>query len=162
MPPVRSLPGEAPKVVGRKKAGGKVNLFDPAATASRFLTRRFGLAGGLGLVAVLAAVEGGELLKVGNSAMRLHSSSLTRVEWYSLVRAQAVVEDVQTKDVEGELVELPSGTTYKDLKLGGGNAINEGDFVGVQLRMTSGAVVVQDTKETGKLVAFIFGKAVDK
>ena len=37
--------------------------FDPAATASRFITRRFGFAGGLAFVGLLASVEGGEILK---------------------------------------------------------------------------------------------------
>lgn len=38
-------------------------MYDPVATASRALTRRFGIVGGLGLVAVLASVEGGEIIK---------------------------------------------------------------------------------------------------
>lgn len=37
--------------------------FDPAATASRFITRRFGFTGGLAFVGLLASVEGGEILK---------------------------------------------------------------------------------------------------
>ena len=40
-----------------------VNLFDPAATLSRALTKRFGIVGGLGLVAVLAVVEGSSIVK---------------------------------------------------------------------------------------------------
>ena len=42
-----AAPSSGPKL--RPKAGGSVNLFDPAATASRFLTRRFGIvSGGVG------------------------------------------------------------------------------------------------------------------
>jgi len=41
----------------KKQLGSKgVNLFDPAATLSRALTKRFGIVGGLSLVAVLALV----------------------------------------------------------------------------------------------------------
>ena len=43
--------------------GTGVNLFDPAATASRFITRRFGFVGGLAFVGLLASVEGGEIVK---------------------------------------------------------------------------------------------------
>ena len=39
-----------------------MNLYDPVATASRALTRRFGIVGGLGLVAALASVEFKEIM----------------------------------------------------------------------------------------------------
>ena len=89
------------------RVGKGVNLFDPAATASRFITRRFGLVGGLTFVALLASVEGGEILK-------------------------ALLE----RDVEGsdEVVKLPSGLSYVDTRIGGGAKPKRGDFVGVHLK----------------------------
>ena len=45
------------KVRSKPLPGSGVNLYDPVATASRALTRRFGIVGGLGLVAALASVE---------------------------------------------------------------------------------------------------------
>ena len=49
------------KVRSKPLPGSGVNLYDPVATASRALTRRFGIVGGLGLVAALASVEGGAI-----------------------------------------------------------------------------------------------------
>lgn len=46
-----------------KGTSNGVNLFDPAATISRFLTRRFGIVGGLAFVALLASTEGYEVVK---------------------------------------------------------------------------------------------------
>jgi hypothetical protein len=46
----------------QKGLGKGVNLFDPAATASRFITRRFGFTGGLVFVGLLASVEGREIV----------------------------------------------------------------------------------------------------
>ena len=45
------------------KSGAGFNQFDPVLTLSGFISRRFGLAGGLALVALLAATEGNEILK---------------------------------------------------------------------------------------------------
>eukprot|EP00746_Dinoflagellata_sp_MGD_P018810 gnl/MRDRNA2_/MRDRNA2_143660_c0_seq1.p1 gnl/MRDRNA2_/MRDRNA2_143660_c0~~gnl/MRDRNA2_/MRDRNA2_143660_c0_seq1.p1 ORF type:complete len:279 (-),score=53.68 gnl/MRDRNA2_/MRDRNA2_143660_c0_seq1:729-1565(-) len=114
--------------------GSGVNLFDPAASASRWLTRRFGIVGGLGLVAGLALIEGNEFL-------------------------QAILEDINTKDVtEIEEKTLPDGRKYRDLKLGGGNGIKNGDFVGVNLVIKSGGQVVLDTKAKKKPIAFVYGE----
>uniref|UniRef100_A0A7S0T4T9 peptidylprolyl isomerase n=1 Tax=Mantoniella antarctica TaxID=81844 RepID=A0A7S0T4T9_9CHLO len=113
--------------------GKGVNLFDPAATASRFITRRFGFTGGLVFVGLLASVEGGEILK-------------------------ALLErDTQGS---GETVVLPSGLSYVDERVGGGTSPKKGDFVGVHLKMVvvnSGDMIL-DTKATGRPIAFIFMK----
>lgn len=53
----------SPAQVKKNKPPPTPNLFDPAATISRLLTRRFGIVGGLGFVAVLAAVEGNEIIQ---------------------------------------------------------------------------------------------------
>jgi hypothetical protein len=52
-----------PRDKARQALGKGVNLFDPAATISRFLTRRFGIVGGLAFVALLASTEGVEIFK---------------------------------------------------------------------------------------------------
>lgn len=111
-----------------------VNLFDPVATASRFLTRRFGIIGGLGLVAVLALVEGSEIIK-------------------------AVVEEQQDEG-DGVRVDLPSGVSYVDLKVGRGSSPHTGDFVGVSLKVTdsSGAVLFDSKGPGGRPLAFTYGK----
>ena len=76
-----------------KKTVNRVNLFDPAATLSRLITRRFGFVGGLAFVGVLAATEGGAII-------------------------QALLEDVNTKEVEvGTLATLPGGLVAQDVKV---------------------------------------------
>jgi hypothetical protein len=111
-----------------------VNLYDPVATASRFLTRRFGIVGGLGLVAVLAIVEGSEIFK-------------------------AAFEEQQDEG-DGAMIELPSGVKYIDLKLGRGNSPKPGDFVGVSLKVidSSGSVLFDSKGPGGRPLGFTFGK----
>merc|ERR1719324_1084387 len=111
--------------------GSGVNLFDPAATASRWLTRRFGIVGGLGLVGALALVEGNEFF-------------------------QAIKEDLTTKEVV-DTVEKPlaNGLTYREIKVGGGRDINRDDFVGVKLVIKNGDQVVLDTTNK-KPIAFLY------
>ena len=113
--------------------GKGVNLFDPAATASRFITRRFGFTGGLVFVGLLASVEGREI--VG-----------------------ALLE--RDSDGSGETVTTPSGLTYVDARVGGGVGAQKGDFVGVHLLIEDleTGVVYLDTKANKKPIAFIFGK----
>lgn len=127
--------GPADNVPSKQKGlGGKgVNLFDPAATASRFITRRFGFTGGLVFVGLLAAVEGREI--VG-----------------------ALLE--RDSEGSGETVATPSGLTYVDARVGGGVAAKKGDFVGVHLLVEDleTGVVYLDTKANKKPIAFIFGK----
>jgi FKBP-type peptidyl-prolyl cis-trans isomerase len=117
-----------------------VNLFDPAATLSRALTKRFGIVGGLGLVAVLAVVEGSSIVK-----------SLLEVD-----------KDVsEEKEVTRT---LESGLKVKDVRIGGGQEPKKGDFVGIEVKMESyttnvveeDKVTFVDTKETKKPIAFIF------
>ena len=130
--PARADPVD--NVPSKQQGLGKgVNLFDPAATASRFITRRFGFTGGLVFVGLLASVEGREI--VG-----------------------ALLE--RDSDGSGETVATPSGLTYVDARVGGGVAAKKGDFVGVHLLiedLVTGAVYL-DTKANKKPVAFIFQK----
>ena len=118
----------------KKQLGSKgVNLFDPAATLSRALTKRFGIVGGLSLVAVLALVEGGEIVK-----------SLLEID----------------KDVDEQSVTVTeSGLGIKDIRIGGGGMPNKGNFVGIEVKMSNAedpTVVYVDTKKTGKPIAFIY------
>merc|ERR1719393_1018973 len=46
------------------------NQFDPVLSATTFISRRFGLAGGLGLVALLAATEGNEIVSSSGDTPR--------------------------------------------------------------------------------------------
>jgi hypothetical protein len=113
--------------------GSGVNLYDPAATASRWLTRRFGIVGGLGFVALLASVEGGEILK-------------------------AVLE----RDVEGtnEIFDLPAieGLQASDSRVGGGVGPKRGDFVGVNLTITDkeNGTEYLNTKKAKRPIAFTY------
>ena len=50
------------------KSGAGFNQFDPVLSLSGFVSRRFGLAGGLAVVALLAATEGNEILKSLNDS----------------------------------------------------------------------------------------------
>ena len=130
----RKRDGEDGLKTKKKQLGSKgVNLFDPAATLSRALTKRFGIVGGLSLVAVLALVEGGEIVK-----------SLLEID-----------KDV---DEQSETV-LESGLKIKDVRIGGGGMPNKGNFVGVEVKMSNAedpTVVYVDTKKTGKPIAFIY------
>ena len=110
-----------------------MNLFDPAATLSRALTKRFGIVGGLSLVAVLALVEGGEIVK-----------SLLEID-----------KDV---DEQSETV-TESGLKIKDVRIGGGGMPKKGNFVGVEVMMSDAenpSIVYVDTKKTRKPIAFIY------
>lgn len=130
----RSSPSRSPSRKDKPLPGSGVNLYDPVATASRFLTRRFGIVGGLGLVAALASVEGGEIVK-------------------------ALLE----RDVEasGEIVELgDSGLKIADARIGGGASPKKGDFVGVNLLVADAETGAEylNTKKSGRPIAFTFEK----
>jgi len=120
----------APKAAQKGQSKG-VNLFDPAATLSRAVTRRFGLAGGLAFVALLASTEGYEIIK-------------------------ALLE----RDEEGDFepMETDSGLIYKDSKVGGGPNPKNGDFVAAAFLIKDEQEVLFDTKTNGKSIAFTFGK----
>ena len=60
-PPAAPAKYDVSKLAGDPTDIGKSTL-DPVLSTSAFLSRRFGLAGGVALVALLAAVEGKEIL----------------------------------------------------------------------------------------------------
>merc|ERR1719298_126074 len=69
------------------------NQFDPVLTVTTFVSRRFGLAGGLGLVALLAATEGNEILK-------------------------SILDTGPKEIINGETITTPSGLKYVDKLVG--------------------------------------------
>ena len=118
--------------------GSGVNLYDPVATASRFLTRRFGIVGGLGLVALLASVEGGEIVKA------------------LLERDVDVSTTAEEFAVEGNA----KGLRARDVKIGGGASAKRGDFVGVNLTVVDAEDGVEylNTKKAKRPIAFTYEK----
>ena len=114
------------------KKGAGFNQFDPVLSATTFVSRRFGLAGGLGLVALLAATEGNEILK-------------------SLTDTGPVVGS-------GELVTTPSGLQYVDLLVASrGDTPLPGAVIGLNAVVSIGGKVLFDTT-SGKPVAFKYGQ----
>jgi len=120
----------------QSKKGAGFNQFDPVLSATTFVSRRFGLAGGLTLVALLAATEGNEILK-------------------SLL-------DTGPKPGSGEVVTLPSGLQYVDILVAsnGDTPGTPGAVIGFNARVSIGDQVLFDTT-TGldkKPVAFKYGQ----
>lgn len=113
-----------------------MNLYDPVATASRMLTRRFGIVGGLGLVAALGAVEGGEIIKA--------------------LLERDVEASGETFDVES----VVAGVRASDSRIGGGKSVSRGDFVGVNLVFVDAETGEEylNTKKSGRPLAFTFEK----
>ena len=129
-PPARFDLKSAQKEESKKGAG--FNQFDPVLSATTFVSRRFGLAGGLGLVALLAATEGNEILK-----------SIT---------------DTGPKPGSGELITTPSGLQYIDeLVAERGDTPLPGSVIGFNAKVSIGGKVLYDTAG-GKPVAFKFGQ----
>jgi len=114
------------------KKGAGFNQFDPVLSATSFISRRFGLAGGLGLVALLASTEGNEILK-----------SLT---------------DTGPVPGSGEIVTTSSGLKYKDILVSNsGNAPLAGSVVGIKAKVSIADKVLFDTAND-KPIAFRYGK----
>ena len=108
-PPQPPAP-EAPRL---RKAPPTSNLYDPVASLSRFLTRRFGIVGGLSLFAVLAVTEGAEIVR-------------------------ALLEENGAVEVATAVPRtLPSGLVVTDTKLGAGSEPQPGDFLGMQLTVST-------------------------
>ncbi|KAJ1454399.1 hypothetical protein M885DRAFT_566393 [Pelagophyceae sp. CCMP2097] len=134
--PRRGAAYDVSKLVGKKDEGAGFNQFDPVLTTTTFLSRRFGIAphrvGGLAVFAVLAAVEGGEIIK-----------TLTE----SAPEAGAGLE-----------VTTASGLKYVDLLIGkGGDSPLPGAIVGLRAVVSIGDQVIYDTKDE-KPIAFKYGQ----
>ena len=116
--------------------GSGVNLYDPAATASRWLTRLFGIVGGLGFVALLASVEGGEIVK-------------------ALLERDSEGSN-ETFDLDASI----DGLTASDSRIGGGVSPKKGDFVGLNIVVTDkedGTEYI-NTKKNRRPIAFTYEK----
>jgi len=112
--------------------GAGFNQFDPVLSATTFVSRRFGLAGGLGLVALLAATEGNEIVK-----------SIT---------------DTGPSAGSGELITTASGLQYIDILVAArGDTPLPGSVIGFNAKVSIGGNVLYDTAG-GKPVAFKFGQ----
>jgi hypothetical protein len=108
---------------------------DPIST---FLTRRFGLAGGLAWLAVLTFGVVSEQLKT---------------------RAEVAREESGTQAVNSVEVTTASGLRYRDTVRGGGEmAPQRGYLLAADVRVTlADDVVLFDTASTGRPLAFFFG-----
>jgi len=130
-PPSRPARYDASKLVD--SSGPGFNQFDPVLTATRGLSRRFGLAGGLAIFGILLVVEGGEIIKAVGTQEPVAGSM--------------------------EEVTLPSGLKYTESLIGrAGDAISlPGAVIGLAIRVSIGDKVIFDSTE-GKGVAFKLGQ----
>ena len=110
------------------KSGAGFNQFDPVLSVTSFVSRRFGLVGGLAVVAILASTEGKDIVK-------------------ALLAEKA-------KEGTGEVFETDNGVEYEDLLIGPPGENNEpapGRLVGMTVEVT-----IADQKFK-KNVAFKYG-----
>ena len=107
--------------------------FDPVLTATQFVSRRFGLAGGLAIVGLLAATEGREIV------------------------ASLLAED--PKPGTGEIITTASGLSYEDILIGPsrGEEPGPGKIVGFNVKVLIGDKILFDSSND-KPVAFKFGQ----
>ena len=136
-PPASSGKYDVSKLVGGQGADGEdgsgFNQFDPVLSATGFLSRRFGIAGGLAVFAGLAFVEGREILKG--------------------------LSDATPEEGNGETVVTASGLKITELLIGkGGSAPLPGYIIGLKLKVLIGDKVIYQTAEGEKPVAFKYGQ----
>jgi len=119
---------------GQDASGPGFNQFDPVLSVTQFVSRRFGLVGGLAVVGLLAATEGREIL-------------------LGLTDKGAAAGD-------GVEVTSPSGLKYTDLLVGAarGEVPLPGKIVGFEVKVLIGDKVLFDTATDGKPVAFKLGQ----
>ena len=134
-PPAAPAQYDVSKLTGGSKqegGGAGFNQFDPVLTATGFISRRFGLVGGLAIVGLLAAVEGSEILKAAL--------------------------DTGPVAVTGETVTTPSGLKYVDQVIAtSGPSPTVGNIVGFNAKVSIGDQVLLDTFGK-KPVAFKYGQ----
>ena len=129
----------AQQAVDTKKGGG-ARRADSTDAVATFLTRRFGIAGGLAWLGVLTFGVVSEQLK-------------TRRE------VREAVEN--TKDVANvQEVTTASGLRYTDLRVGGGEIPRPGYLLAANMIVTIEGTneVVLDTRKTNRQVVFTFGR----
>lgn len=129
---------EVPGLPSRKPGRRQADSSDPVAT---FLTRRFGVAGGVAWLALLSFGVISEQVKTRNEVAREASGA----------------RDVE--DAAQEQVQTSSGLRYTDLRSGGGElALQRGYLVAAEVRVedATGAVLF-DTKAAGRELAWFYG-----
>jgi len=123
------------KLVGGQadEEGSGFNQFDPVLSATGFLSRRFGIVGGLAVFAALAFVEGREIIKGFDDAMPLEGS--------------------------GETITTASGLKITEILIGkGGFTPLPGYIIGLKLVVKIGDKVIYETTAGEKPVAFKYGQ----
>lgn len=124
------------KLVGSADDGAGFNQFDPVLKVTGFVSRRFGLLGGLALVAALAAVEGREIL-------------------------QSLGENNNSDDAPAgsrETVTTASGLRITDVRVGkSGSVPLPGYIIGIRAVVSIGDQVIYDTGDD-KPIAFKLGQ----
>jgi len=138
VPPVSATPAKYDVSRLVSSDGPGFNQFDPVLTATRGLSRRFGLAGGLAIFGILLAVEGDEIVKALGSAEPVAGT--------------------------GEVVKLQQGLSYTESLVGrAGDAVSQpGAVVGLGVKVSvafpDSAKVIFDSDEDGKPIAFKYGQ----
>jgi len=120
------------KLVGGADDGAGFNQFDPVLKATGFLSRRFGILGGLSVFAALAFVEGGEIMKS--------------------------FDDVTPTEGSAQTITTASGLQSTELLIGkGGSTVLPGYIIGLQAKVSVGDKVIYDTAGD-KPIAFKLGQ----
>jgi len=120
-------------VGGQGEDGGGFNQFDPVLSTTGFLSRRFGIFGGLAVFAGLALVEGREILKG--------------------------FDDVVPLQGNGETITTPSGLKITEVLVGkAGSTPLPGYIIGLRSVVKIGDQVIYETKAGEKPVAFKYGQ----
>lgn len=120
------------KLVGGQDGEG-FNQFDPVLSATGFLSRRFGIVGGLAVFATLALVEGKEILKGLGDATAEQGSGVTTT--------------------------TASGLKVTEVLIGkGGSAPLPGNIIGLRAVVRIGDKVIYETSAGEKPVAFKYGQ----
>eukprot|EP00571_Detonula_confervacea_P010760 CAMPEP_0172298252 /NCGR_PEP_ID=MMETSP1058-20130122/994_1 /TAXON_ID=83371 /ORGANISM="Detonula confervacea, Strain CCMP 353" /LENGTH=240 /DNA_ID=CAMNT_0013007513 /DNA_START=6 /DNA_END=728 /DNA_ORIENTATION=+ len=120
------------KLVGGEDGEG-FNQFDPVLSATGFLSRRFGILGGLAVFAALALVEGKEIVKGFGDATPDQGS--------------------------GETITKASGLKVTENLVGkAGSAPLPGSIVGLRAKVKIGDTVIYETTAGEKPVAFKYGQ----
>uniref|UniRef100_A0A7S3K5U3 peptidylprolyl isomerase n=1 Tax=Aureoumbra lagunensis TaxID=44058 RepID=A0A7S3K5U3_9STRA len=133
-PRVKAGQYDVSKLVNRQEGAG-FNQFDPLLTTTRFVSRRFGILGGLAIFVGLAAIEGKEIFGA-----------------FTQQAPQAGSDDI---------ISLPSGLKYQDILVSKqGNSPIPGYVIGLQAVVKVGSdsdsKVIYDTKDD-KPIAFKYG-----
>lgn len=129
----------AQQAVNTKKGGG-ARRADSTDAVATFLTRRFGIAGGLAWLGVLTFGVVSEQLKTRREVREAVENT----------KDVAIVQEVTTA----------SGLRYTDLRVGGGEIPRPGYLLAANMIVTIEGTneVVLDTRKTNRQVVFTFGR----